>query len=66
MAKGERQDFTGFRVTSKINGEVFELGKGEKGPDGTFYDVRITHRGGRKIKYRLSEQFIRGEIRKAP
>jgi len=26
--KGERQEFTGFRVTSKRNGKTYELGKG--------------------------------------
>ena len=66
MAKGERQEYTGYRVTSKINGEVYELGKGVKSHDGTRYDVKIRHTNGKKIKYHLSEQYIRGAIRKAP
>jgi hypothetical protein len=62
---GERQKYTGYRVTSKINGSTYELGLGEKTSDTAVrYAVKIKSRSGKPIKFHLGETYIRESIKR--
>lgn len=65
--KGERQEYTGYRVTSKKNGKTYQLGLGERTPYTVRYKVKVSYPNRQKSNtFFLGERYIREAIKNPP